>query len=364
MVFLLTHNSMTMAKRRPQLKGRGAQINPSNPYSPYITDSDPTHALEPDDRSIATQYIEVYPKTILNKVTSPDIPMEYSLNPYQGCEHGCVYCYARNTHPYWGYSAGVEFEQKILYKKNAAKLLAQKLRHPNWKAAMVMLSGNTDCYQPVEKKLEITRQILETFWRFRHPVGIITKNSLVLRDLDILKQLNQHKLVRVAISLTTLQEELRQFLEPRTTTIKNRLKAIQTLSELGIPVTAMLSPIIPGLNEHEILPMAKAVAEAGALSIGYTMVRLNGDVGPIFEDWLQRSYPDRAEKVLNKIRSCHGGQLKDSRFGKRMSGEGQIAAIINKQFKLAKRQYFQESKTPPINLELYEQVKKPQMKLF
>lgn len=354
-----------MSRQKQVLKGRGAQINTPDPYSPYVCDSDPTHALEPDVQQIPTQYIEVYPKTMLNKVSSPDIPMDYSINPYQGCEHGCVYCYARNTHPYWGYSAGLEFEQKILYKKNAPEILARELRKPSWKAGMVMLSGNTDCYQPIEKKLQITRQILETFWRFRHPVGIITKNSLLLRDLDIIKQLNEHNLVRVAISITTLQEELRQFLEPRTASVKNRLKTIETLAKENIPVTAMISPIIPGLNEHEILPMAKAVAEAGARNVGHTIVRLNGDVGPIFEDWLQRTYPDRAAKVLNKIKSCHGGQLKDSRFGKRMSGEGQISAIISKQFKLARRKFFADQPPiPPINLELYERLKKPQLGLF
>ncbi len=353
-----------MSTKKIALKGRGAQINTPDPFSPYIGESNPLHAHDPEEQSIPTQYIEVYPKTILNKVSSPDIPMDYSLNPYQGCEHGCVYCYARNTHPFWGYSAGLEFEQKILYKKNAAQLLAQTLRKPNWKAGTVMLSGNTDCYQPIEKKLKITRQVLETFWRFRHPVGIITKNSLVLRDLDILKKLQEHNLLRVAISLTTLQEELRQFLEPRTASVKNRLKAIKTLAAEGIPVTAMLAPIIPGLNEHELLPMAKAVSDAGARDIGYTMVRLNGDVGTIFKDWLQRTYPNRATKVLNKIKACHDGQLEDKRFGKRMRGEGQIAAIINKQFHLAKRKYFQDRKIPPINLDLYEQMKNPQLPLF
>ena len=353
-----------MSTSKPFLKGRGAQINTPDPYSPYVYDSDPTCDWEPEDTGIATQYIEVYPKTIMNKVPSPDIPMDYSLNPYQGCEHGCVYCYARNTHPYWGYSAGLDFEQKILYKKNAPELLAKELRKASWKVGTVMLAGNTDCYQPIEKKLEITRQLLEVFWRFRHPVGIITKNSLVLRDLDILKKLNSENLLRVAISITTLQEELRQFLEPRTASVRKRLKTIETLSEAGIPVNAMLSPIIPGLNEHEILPMAKAVADAGARSIGYTMVRLNGDVATIFEDWLQRTYPDRAEKVLNKIKSCHDGQLKDHRFGKRMSGEGQIAEIVKKQFQLAKRKFFAGRQSPPINLELFEQMKKPQLSLF
>lgn len=353
-----------MEEKKLALKGRGAQINTPDPYSKYVYDTDPTHHLEEKNLGLKTQYIEVYPKTILNKVQSSDIPMDYSLNPYQGCEHGCVYCYARNTHPYWGYSAGLDFEQKILYKKNAAQLLAKKLKSRNWQASTIMLSGNTDCYQPIEKKLGITREILQTFWRFRHPVGIITKNSLILRDLDILKKLAAERLVKVAISVTTLQEELRQFLEPRTASIPQRLKAIRSLADAGVQVIAMLSPIIPGLNDHEIIPMTKAVAEAGACSAAYTMVRLNGDVSTIFTDWLMRSYPDRASKVLNKIKSCHDGQLHDSRFGTRMRGQGNIADIINKQFKMAKGKYFVGREVPQLNLELYEQMKHPQMDLF
>ena len=332
------------------LKGRGAQINPSNRFDKFVYDENPAHSLDNDENQIKTKYIEVHPKTILNKVDSPDIPLEYSMNPYQGCEHGCVYCYARNTHPYWGYSAGLEFEQKILYKKNAAELLEKKLQHPNWKAAPIMLSGNTDCYQPAEKELKITRSILEVFWKYRHPVGIITKNSLVLRDLDILKKLNEHKLVHVAISITTFDEKLRQFIEPRTSSVNGRLKTVEELSKAGIPVMVMIAPIIPGLNEHEILGIAAEVANRGALSIGSTMVRLNGDVALIFEDWLQKNYPDRAGKIINKIKSCHDGNLGDSRFGKRMSGEGNIAKIINSQIKLARKKYFSDRSTPPYNL--------------
>ena len=292
-----------MSKPNQYLKGRGAQINPNNRFDNYVRDEQPVDWAEWQEEipQIKTQIIEVHPKTILNKVTSSDIPSDYSMNPYQGCEHGCIYCYARNTHEYWGYSAGLDFEQKILVKKNAAKLLAHKLKSKRWKAAPIMLSGNTDCYQPVEKELGITREILEVLWRYRHPVSMITKNSLILRDLDILKQLASKQLVQVAISVTTLNEPLRQFLEPRTATAKNRLKTIKTLAENGIPVFAMLSPIIPGLNDHEIFDLVKATAEAGAFSCGYTMVRLNGQVATIFEDWIQKTYPDRAEKVLPRI---------------------------------------------------------------
>ncbi len=346
------------------LKGRGAQINPASRFDHYVYDENPAHNLEEDENQIKTKYIEVHPKTILNKVDSPDIPLEYSMNPYQGCEHGCVYCYARNTHPYWGYSAGLEFEQKILYKKNAAALLEDKLKSPKWKAAPVMLSGNTDCYQPVEKDLKITRSVLEVFWKYRHPVGIITKNSLVLRDLDILKKLSEHQLVHVAISITTLDDDLRRFMEPRTASVTSRFQTVEKLSKAGIPVMVMIAPIIPGLNEHEILGIAAEAANRGARSIGSTLVRLNGDVALIFEDWLQKNYPDRAGKILNKIKSCHDGQLGDSRFGKRMKGEGNIAGIINSQVRLAKRKFFEDRTTPPYNLELHQHFKDQQLKLF
>lgn len=347
------------------LKGRGAQINPANRYHQFVYDE---HPIPPEEWEkgiqIKTEYIETHPKTILNKVTSPDIPLEYSLNPYQGCEHGCIYCYARNTHPYWGYSAGLEFEQKILVKKNAAQLLEAEIKKPSWKAVPLMFAGNTDCYQPAEREFKITRQILEVLWKYRHPVSLITKNSLVLRDLDVLTQLASENLVHISISVTTLNEELRRILEPRTASVQSRLKTIQTLSQNNIPVNAMLAPIIPGLNDHEILPMAKETAEMGALAMGATVVRLNGDVAEIFEDWIQKTMPDRAGRVLNRIKDCHGGNLNDNRFGTRMRGEGNIAEIIHQQIKLARKLYFKDKKTPPYNLELHEQFKNGQLKLF
>lgn len=313
---------------------------------------------------LRTEYVETHPKTILNKVISPDIPIPWSLNPYQGCEHGCIYCYARNTHPYWGYSAGLDFERKILIKRNAAQLLEQELKKKSWKAAPVMFAGNTDVYQPAEQKFGLTRACLEVFWKYRHPVSIITKNSLVLRDLDIIEQLAAERLVHVAISITTLDDNLRLMLEPRTATIKNRLRTMETLSAAGVPVFAMMAPIIPGLNDHEILPLVKAVAERGALGIGHTMVRLNGDVALVFEDWIRKSMPDRADRVLNRIKDTHGGSLEEKRFGKRMSGEGNIAEMVHQQFRVAKEKYLKDRKMPEYNLELHEQFKGGQLKLF
>ena len=358
MASYLTKLSYHLQQRDRYIKGRGAQINPSNRFHDYVYDD------QVDEENLQTQFIPVYPKTILNKIDSPDIGMAWSMNPYQGCEHGCIYCYARNSHNYWGYSAGLEFEQKILIKKDASKLLDAKLKQKNWEPVPIMLSGNTDCYQPAEKRFRITRGILEVLWKHKHPVGIITKNSLILRDLDLLQPMAEKNLVRVSISLTTLEEDTRRLLEPRTAAVQNRLDTIQKLAVAGIPVNVMLAPIIPGLNDHEILAMAKKVHELGALSIAYTLVRLNGDIAEIFEDWARKALPDRADRILNRIRDCHGGKLNNSQFGDRMKGKGKISEVIEQQYKLAKAKYFADKIKPTYNLEHYRQQKNPQMKLF
>ncbi len=343
------------------INGRGAQINPANQYHNLIYDE---KIIKAQGAKIRTEYIDIEAKSIINKVESPDIPFGFSMNPYQGCEHGCVYCYARNTHNFWGYSAGLDFEQKILVKKQAPKLLEKMLRSKRWKAVPIMFSGNTDCYQPAEREYKLTQKMLEILWKYRHPVSIITKNSLILRDIDILKKMAEKRLVKVAISITSLYEKLQQQLEPRTASVLRRLKTVELLSANGIPTSVMMAPIIPGLNDHEILEMAKVVAEKGARDMYHTIVRLNGDVATIFEDWLRKNFPDRADKVLNKIKSCHGGTLGDNRYGKRMSGEGKIAEIISAQIKLARKKYFADKKTIAYNLELYEKVKNPQLSLF
>ncbi len=311
-----------------------------------------------------TQYIEIFPKTILNKVTSTDIGMAYSMNPYQGCEHGCIYCYARNTHEYWGYSAGLDFERKILFKRNAPQLLEEKLKSKNWKAENIMFSGNTDCYQPIEKKLEITRKMLEILWKYKHPISFITKNKLILRDLDILKEMAKLNLVHVSISITSLKEETRRILEPRTASIRKRLETVKILSENGIPVNVMMAPIIPSINNHEIFELVKTVSELGAKSVGYTIVRLNGAIGEIFKDWVHKTLPDRADKILHQIEDCHGGTLNSSEFGKRMRGEGKIAEQVSMQFRLARKKYLSDVCLSTLDYSLYEQLKNPQMKLF
>ena len=343
---------------------RGTTNNPSNKFHQNNYEYEPDLADEAVGEEAKTQFIPVHPKTMVNKVDSPDIPFSLSLNPYQGCEHGCIYCYARNTHPYWGYSAGLDFEQKILVKHEAPAVLEAQLKKKNWKAQPIMLAGNTDCYQPAEKKFQLTRQILEVLWKYRHPVGLITKNKLILRDLDILSKMAEKRLGSVAISITTLQEDLRRKLEPRTSTGLGRVEAVRQLSEAGIHVHVMAAPIIPGLNDHEIFQIAEEAAKAGAKSISYTMVRLNGDVGSLFEQWLEEHFPDRKSKVLEKIRNTHDGSLSESRMGIRMRGVGNYANIIKQQFKIAREKYKLNNDRFEYNLDLYEQLKKPQMKLF
>ncbi|WP_027138190.1 PA0069 family radical SAM protein [Gaetbulibacter saemankumensis] len=350
-------------------KGRGAQINVANRFSEYRyeTRNDYLEYCEKEGEpsyDSKTHYKEVCPKTIVNKVDSPDVGMQYSMNIYQGCEHGCVYCYARNTHEYWGYGAGLDFEQQIMIKKNAPELLEKFIKRKSWKAYPIVMSGNTDCYQPVEKTFEITRKCLEVFLKYKHPVVIITKNALILKDLDLLKKLAADNLVGVHISITSLSEDTRRLLEPRTTTIRKRLETIKSLSEQGIPVNVMLAPIIPSINSHEILPMAKMVAEYGASSIGHTIVRLNGAVGEIFSDWINKAMPDRAEKVLSQIKECHGGALNDSRMGIRMHGEGEIAEQISNLIKMARGKYFNDKKMPQLNLALHSDYKDGQLRLF
>jgi DNA repair photolyase len=337
------------------LKGRGAQNNPANKFlaTEFVTEH--WEGIDEDwlDKAPKTQLFMENPKKILSFNTSPDIPFSYSLNPYQGCEHGCLYCYARNSHQYWGFSAGLDFETKIVVKKNAAQLLEKQFLSKNWESTPVMLSGNTDCYQPIEKKLKITRQVLQIFAKYANPVGIITKNALILRDLDILKALAAENLVHVYITIISQQEDLRRVLEPRAVSTYKRLKTIELLAKNGIPAGLMMAPIIPGLNNFEIPPLLKSAADAGAVSVGYTMIRLNGQIGEVFKKWLEINFPDRADKVWHQIESLHGGQVNDSRYGLRQSGEGKIAEEIHSLFKVFKNKYFKDRKMPVYNLQAF-----------
>lgn len=321
-------------------KGRGAQINPNTRFQKYDYVQEHIEGLDEEFlRKEKTEIIYTYPKTIINKVDSPDIGMGYSLNPYQGCEHGCIYCYARPTHEYWGYSAGLDFERKIIVKQNCIELLEKHFSSKKWKPMPIMLSGNTDCYQPVERDLEITRRILKTCLKYKHPVSVITKNALIKRDLDILSEMAQHNLVHVMVSITGMDEKMRQALEPRTASYKSRLSVIETLSKYKIPVGVMVAPVIPGINNHEIPDVLEAAGNAGAGNAGITIVRLNGPNEQIFKDWLTKNFPERMEKVWHQISECHGGQVNDSRPGIRMHGEGKIAESIMQLFRLSKKRF-------------------------
>lgn len=344
-------------------KGQGAVKNvhnhfEKNRYEKSIYDDDF------EEKAAKTEILEIFPKTIVNPVKSPDLSMAYSMNPYQGCEHGCAYCFARPTHEYWGYSAGVDFERKILVKKNAPELLEQFFKKRGYKAEPILMSGNTDCYQPVERKLQITRKLLQVCLDYKHPVNILTKNALVTRDIDILVQLADKNLVTVSLSIPTINEELRRRLEPRTSSALNKLKAIEHLSQNNIPVHVMVAPIIPGLNSQEILKIVKTIADCGALSFGYTLVRLNDTVEPVFTDWLNEHYPERKDKVLHQIASMHGGKLGEKQVFKRRTGEGNIAEMIHTTFKIARQKYFGGKNIPPLATHLFDGTKGEQLRLF
>lgn len=354
-----------MEENQHYFRGRGSQLNPNNRFSKHQYAREYNEMLDEEMvKDEKTEIIYTYPKTFINKVESPDIGPAYSMNPYQGCEHGCIYCYARNTHEYWGYSAGLDFERKIIVKQNAPEILEKEFSKKNWEPMPIMLSGNTDCYQPVERQMEITRKLLQICLKFRHPVGLITKNALILRDLDVLSELAELNLAHVMVSITGTDESVRQKLEPRTATYKNRFKVIEALAANKIPCGVMVAPIIPGINNHEIPAVLEQAGSAGASSAGFTIVRLNGAIGPIFKDWLLKTFPDRAEKVWNQICESHGGNPNDSRFGVRMRGEGKMAESIRQLFSVSKARFIKPSEFE-FDLSLFNRkAGGPQLSLF
>jgi DNA repair photolyase len=323
--------------QRPQgsIVGRGAAGNPRNRFERIEVDTDPEvlSELSPPE----TVYLRDRSRSIIATNASPDIGFEASINPYRGCSHGCVYCYARPTHEYLGLSAGLDFESRILVKEEAPELLRKQLSSPRWEPKVLSMSGVTDPYQPVEKGLGITRRCLEVLAEFRNPVIIVTKNHLVTRDRDVLTELARHGAAAVAVSLTTLDDDLRRVMEPRTSRSVRRLAAIRKLASAGVPVGVMTAPIIPGINDHELPNLLSAAAEAGASFAGFVPVRLPYAVAPLFEDWLERHFPERKGKVLNSIRSMRGGRLNDPDFRTRMKGEGIFAEHIAKLFDVSCR---------------------------
>jgi DNA repair photolyase len=300
-----------------------------------------------------TVYLKDTARTIIAANDSPDVGFTHSINPYRGCSHGCIYCYARPTHEYFGLSAGLDFETKIFVKEDAPQLLRKELSSPNWQPTTLSLSGVTDCYQPVERQLALTRRCLEVLLEFRNPAGVITKNHLVTRDIDLLAQLASLSAAVVMVSVTTLDPELSARMEPRTSAPARRLAAIEAIARAGIPAGVMVAPVIPGLTDHEMPSILKAAADAGAMTCGYVPVRLPFAVAPLFEQWLSRHYPDRKDKVLNRIRDLRGGKLNDSNFHSRMRGQGVFADQIASMFQLARRKAGLDKPFPKLSTEAF-----------
>ena len=346
-----------------KIRGRSSAFNPQNRFEPYhiepLTDDN-----SEDAPSIATQFFEDTSKSILAKNDSYDISFNYSINPYRGCEHGCIYCYARQTHEYLGFSSGLDFETKIMIKKDAHKLLEAAFKSKNWKPELIVFSGNTDCYQPVERKLQITRRCLEVFLKYKNPVAIITKNSLIERDIDIISELAKMNLVHTTISITTLDPLLARKMEPRTSAPLKRINTIKMLADNKIPVGVNIAPLIPGLNDEEIPSILKEASEHGASYAAYILLRLPFSVKDLFVDWMRREYPERAHKVVNKIKEIRGGKLNESALGKRFDGIGKTAEIIKHLFKVSCRKYHLNEQENELQHELFNSDINSQFKLF
>jgi DNA repair photolyase len=336
----------------------GSSIDPPNRFERINRASDLEH-LEWDDEHLLSlnnrpiEYIDDASQSIISENSSPDIPFRYSLNPYRGCVHSCSYCYARPGHEYLGFNAGLDFETKIVVKRDAPKLFRDFLSKKNWKPEAITFSGVTDCYQPAERDFRLTQKCLEIALEFRQPVSVITKNALVLRDLEIFKQLASKNLVHVYISITTLTAELARDMEPRTSIPAARLRAVSMLTEAGIPVGVMTAPIIPGLNDSEIPQLLQAAKEAGAVTANYVLLRLPLTVKPVFIEWLHRIRPNAAEKVLARLQDARGGKLNNSNWGERMAGRGMIAEQIENMFRVFRHKYGLDRKMPSYNCDLF-----------
>ncbi|MDH3284653.1 MAG: PA0069 family radical SAM protein [Acidobacteriota bacterium] len=340
-------------------RGRGAVSNPAGRFEKFETEAcdDGWGGLEREiaraPRSVATEVTEERARTIIATNDSPDIPFDRSINPYRGCEHGCIYCFARPSHGYYGLSSGLDFETKIFAKTNAAERLEAALRRPGYLCEKIALGSNTDPYQPTERRLRITRSILEVMVRFRHPVSVVTKSHGIVRDLDLLRELAADGLASVYVSITTLDTELASSMEPRASTPERRLAAVERMAAAGVPCGVLFSPVIPGLNDHELESVLEAAAGAGASSAGYLVVRLPFEIKDLFREWLETHYPLRAGKVMSLIRSLRGGRLNDPRFGHRHRGTGRYAEMLKARFGVATRQHGLGGKGPRLSTELF-----------
>ena len=349
---------MSAEKRR----GRGAASNPANRFvrlSYHSSDWD-----EPEDPAPQTLFLKDDTRTIINYNDSPDVGFSASINPYRGCEHGCIYCFARPNHEYLGFSAGLDFESKILVKENAPDLLRRELLSPKWAPQVIAISGVTDAYQPIERRLQLTRRCLEVLVEFQNPVVIITKNELVTRDINLLGKLAGIDGALVFISVTSLDSELARELEPRASQPGRRLAAIEALSRAGIPTGGLVAPVIPGLTDHEMPAIISAVAAAGAVAAGYVPLRLPYGVASLFDEWLTLHRPLRKEKILNRIRDIRGGRLNDPNFGSRLHGSGPYAEHISELFEVCCRKAGLNSSRPILSAKAFRRPGPSQMRLF
>ncbi len=345
---------MSGANSRPNIRGRAAGVQPDNPYLHTRQVDDFEHVAEDEEYLDAldrppTQYLDDESQSIVATNDSPDVSFNYSVNPYRGCSHGCSYCYARPGHEYLGMSAGIDFETKILVKRRAPELLRAFLARPKWTAETIVFSGVTDCYQPAEREFKLTRGCLEVLAECRQPVGLITKNALITRDVDLLQELAAHQAVRVAISVTTLDQSLVRVMEPRTSAPTARLRAIETLAKAGVPTNVMIGPIIPGLTDSEVPAILKAASEAGAIGVHHTILRLPTTVKDVFLDWIARQRPNHAAKVEAFVRAARGGKLNTPEFGKRMRGTGPLADQIEQTLRVFTKRYGLDGKSPPLS---------------
>jgi DNA repair photolyase len=347
--------------KRPS--GRGADNNLPNRFETLAYERD-EEAPDPEGPGPKTVFFKDTSRSIIARNDSPDVGFSASVNPYRGCEHGCAYCYARPTHEYLGFSAGLDFESKILVKANAPDLLRQELSSPRWKPETLALSGVTDCYQPVERILKLSRQCLEVLRDFRNPAAVVTKNFLVTRDADVLSELAKDHAALVAVSVTSLDENLSRSLEPRASRPAHRLAAIKTLADANIPVGVLVAPVIPGLTDHEIPAILDAAARAGARFAGWVMLRLPLAVAPLFEDWLSRHAPNRKNKILNRLRDLRGGRLNSARFGDRMRGTGPFADQVRGLFNLGLRKAGLSRDWPELSTSAFRRPGPAQLSLF
>lgn len=349
---------------RPRPRGRGARENVPNQFERLHVDVDPGALDEEERRSVETTYLRDPATSILSENESPDVPFTYSLNPYRGCEHGCPYCYARPTHEYWDLSAGLDFETMIFVKEEAPRLLSERFQKDSWTPQPVALSGNTDPYQPVERELEITRSCLEVFRQHRNPVSIVTKSGLIRRDTDLLSDMAEQNLVSVAVSLTSVDDDLAGKLEPRAARPSLRLRVIEELTDAGVPVSILLAPLIPGLNDEEIPAILEAAAERGAYGASYVLLRLPGAVGEIFVDWVEDHFPNRKTRILGRLRELRDGTLNDTEFGRRMRGRGEWAQTYRQLFRSARASAGLDGGRPPLSTDQFRRLPGGQRSLF